>query len=128
MTPIDLGLSDSIFVLAVRGCIYEEMDEECLTEDLLEVDLRTGKTIEVGWVPDGDPSGHFRIIIFQDYWTNQIGSPIYSDDPVQAVKWIRYLTGLHGDNSFTCLDSDKFPDEGLIYDPNPQTNRDTVEA
>ena len=95
MNPIDLNLADNL-VIEIRGCVYDSMDAGFLCDDILEVDLRTGKTIEVGWV--GDPSnGYFRIVVFRDFWTNQIGSEIRVHTPKEVVEWIQYLAETHGE-------------------------------
>ncbi len=106
MTPIDLHLADRL-VVEIRGCLYDSMDAGFLCDDILEVDLCTGKTIEVGWV--GDPSnGYFRIVVFRDFWTNQIGSEIRVHTPKEVVEWVQYLAETHGEEhvvSETDLDS-----------------------
>ncbi|HHO51395.1 MAG TPA: HEAT repeat domain-containing protein [Deltaproteobacteria bacterium] len=36
------------------------------TEDLLRVVHPSGRSIDVGWLPDGDPRGRFRLTVLQD--------------------------------------------------------------
>ena len=68
MTPIDLQLSPGAIV---KGAIYDSMDPRFLREDLLEIDLPSGLTISVGWVPHCDPSGAFQIVLFHEYWAEK---------------------------------------------------------
>ena len=91
MKPIDLQLGDDVIV---KGCFYPTKDPVYLREDLLEIDLPSGLTIDVGWYPEGDPKGAYRIVVFQGYWVRQVIEPITTPETDRAVQVIRSLCSM----------------------------------
>ncbi len=75
----------------LKGRLYESYDQRNLDQDILEVDLDTGLTIEVGWYPEYDPNGSFRITVFRDHWVNQIGRPITVKTTYQVAEAVEFL-------------------------------------
>jgi hypothetical protein len=67
-----------------RGAIYDTMDSAYLRDDLLEVDLPNGLTIDVSWIPHHDPRGTFRIRVFREYVTEVIETLIVHN--IQTLK------------------------------------------
>ncbi|HEY5311121.1 MAG TPA: hypothetical protein VIK18_01335 [Pirellulales bacterium] len=65
MAKIELNLGGDV---KVRGTLYDKSDPNYLSEDMIEIDLPDGRTVEVGWLPDRDPSGSYRLTVFKDYW------------------------------------------------------------
>ena len=53
----------------VRGAVYDTEEPAYLREDLIEIDLPSGWTIDVGWIPHEDPTGSYRIRVFWEYLT-----------------------------------------------------------
>lgn len=92
MKPIDLHLDDDVIV---KGCLYPTKDPVYLREDLLEIDLPSGLTIDVGWYPEGDPEGKYRIVLFRGYWENQLLEPITTPDTDKATKIIETLSAMY---------------------------------
>ncbi|WP_412028809.1 hypothetical protein [Deinococcus yunweiensis] len=45
--------------------VYAEATPE-LKEDLLQVVYPDGQTLDVGWYPEGDPKGEYRILVVSD--------------------------------------------------------------
>lgn len=45
----------------VIGFLYESDDPAELGQDMLEVHLASGVTIDAGWYPEGDPSGAYTV-------------------------------------------------------------------
>lgn len=45
------------------GCIYADADRSILGEDMLDVTLPNGVLVSVGWYPECDPKGQYRIIV-----------------------------------------------------------------
>jgi hypothetical protein len=88
VNPIDLQLGDDVIV---KGCLYPTKDPAYLREDLLEIDLPSGLTIDVGWYPEGDPEGAYRIVVYRGYWVQQVIEPITTADTERAVEVIRKL-------------------------------------
>ena len=91
MKPIDLHLGDDVIV---KGNLYPTKDPVYLREDLLEIDLPSGVTIDVGWYPEGDPEGAYRIVVFKGYWVRQIIEPITTPETDRAVQVIRSLCSM----------------------------------
>src|SRR6266511_2241031 len=77
--------------IEVRGELLDSMDPECLLQDILVVKLPSGLVIDVGWHPECDPHGSFRIVIFRDYWINQLESPVKATDPRTAALAVEKL-------------------------------------
>ena len=65
MSTIELRLGGDV---KVRGSLHDTSDPSYLTEDMIEIDLPDGRTIEVGWLPERDPGGAYRLTVFKDYW------------------------------------------------------------
>lgn len=85
-----MGLVDE-----VRGAMYPSMAPEFLREDLLELDLVTGYTVDVGWIPQCDRKGHFRIVVFKDFWTN-INAETSADSPDDAIDFLKWFIREYG--------------------------------
>ena len=47
----------------VIGSLQESDDVSELSQDMLEVHLPGGLSIEVGWVPENDPNGAYQILL-----------------------------------------------------------------
>ena len=60
MNVIPLSLAPECIV---RGDLRESDNTSELSQDMLEVRLPGGLSIEVGWVPDNDPSGAYEILL-----------------------------------------------------------------
>jgi len=76
MTAVHLSLPEEAIV---RGALYAENDPAYLVQDLLEVELPRGIFIDVGWYPDHDPNGHYRIVVFERSWDNQLADYVTTD-------------------------------------------------
>ena len=64
MTPIDLDFIRELGVL-VKGEIFDSHNPDVLLQDLLEIELPDGKIIDVGWYPEHDPTGRYRITLYE---------------------------------------------------------------
>jgi hypothetical protein len=63
-----------------------------MDHDILEVFLPvSGLTIDVGWHPEFDPAGCFRIVLYRDFWQDQVRLPIYTRDPFEVAQIVRAL-------------------------------------
>src|SRR5260370_39838846 len=71
MKPRDLRLPDGVEVL---GELIDTSEPDHLLQDLLQVKLPSGVIIDVGWYPECDPTGHYRVVAFRDNWCNQLDS------------------------------------------------------
>jgi hypothetical protein len=69
----------------VKGALYNTYDLDYLSEDLLEIDLRNGLTIDVGWYPEGERPGTFQVVLFQDHWRNHVIEPIETTSLARLV-------------------------------------------
>ena len=63
--------------------------ENCLLEDLLQVEFSKGYSLDVGWYPEFDLSGNFKIQLIQNGdWEN----PVYCvkcEDPEELEQGLR---------------------------------------
>jgi hypothetical protein len=51
----------------VRGVLYDDPNHVYGLGDVLEIELKTGYTIDVGW-DDGSEDGPFRIVVYREYF------------------------------------------------------------
>ncbi len=75
----------------IRGQLQDRYDLADLDQDILEVGLPNGLTIDVGWYPQYDPDGQFRIVVFRDYWPNHVRRPIFATTPFEVAEVLRNL-------------------------------------
>lgn len=85
MSAIQLNLPADV---VVKGELEREFDPTDRDENVLEIDLPNGLTIDVGWYPE---LKGFQIVVFRDYWHNQDRKPIVTDDPFEVARIIRQL-------------------------------------
>ena len=92
MRKIDLKLSElGVGQVTQKGQLCVTYDPAYLVQDILEIDLPNGITIDVGWHPESDPSGSFRIVVYRDYWSNQLTKPILTKEVLEVVESVRQL-------------------------------------
>ena len=89
-------LSDNLIqnpaVLNVLGEIESPSDASVLTQDMLEVHMRNGVVIDVGWYPEHDPKGCYYIRPFFKVWDHQLLSvPLATSDRAEACRIVEYL-------------------------------------
>jgi hypothetical protein len=75
----------------LRGELHESIDRSWLTQDVLEIDLRNGLMIDVGWYPEHDLSGRFWVRVFKDDWDNQKIQPMRLTDPWEVKSAVEEL-------------------------------------
>jgi hypothetical protein len=99
MTPIDLNLPPGS---TTNGELLSDYSQ-CvgrLSQDVLQIDLPTGQTIDVGWLPAFDPKGSFQIVVFEGDWDNQLEPPVLVKTPddvaVRIAAVIARLTAARG--------------------------------
>lgn len=68
----------------VRGSLYLDPSMEYGSGDVLEVELPTGFTIDVGW-DEGVPEAPFRIVVYREYFGDR-----FVDFFVQDVDDVEY--------------------------------------
>ena len=52
----------------------------------MEIDLPDGRTIDIGWVPDRNPNGAYRLSVFKDFWDDS--SQVFADDVGYIVELV----------------------------------------
>lgn len=67
MKPIDLSFLSAYPDVIVKGEIFNSKDPIVLSEDLLEIELPSGRIIDVGWYPEHDPEGAYRILLYRGH-------------------------------------------------------------
>jgi len=92
MKPINLNLSNlGVGRLKIKGQIYDTQDPVYLVQDILDIELPNGNSIDVGWHPESDLDGSFRIVVYRDHWSNQLTKPIRTKDVLEVVEDVRQL-------------------------------------
>lgn len=72
----------------VVGHLYDDTGITHFSEDLLCVTLRNDVSIDVGWYPDEDPSGEFRIHIFRGNWCNTISPNFHTKIVAEVISFV----------------------------------------
>ena len=67
-----MRINDYPDVVNVKGSIVSTDNTNALDQDLLEVELKNGVFIDVGWYPEHDVNGEFFIRVFHENWENQL--------------------------------------------------------
>jgi hypothetical protein len=109
MKPLELNLPMNIEV-EVIGQMYEAEDPTELLQDILEIHLSNGVCIDVGWHPECDPNGSYRIVVFRDYWPTQLREPICIKDPSEVREEIKRLVSEYSQNAVALSCSGKSED------------------
>jgi hypothetical protein len=74
----------------VKGALFAN-ESDYLREDILEIELPSDLTIDVGWYPEDDPAGAFQIVLYRDYWSNQLVPPVEVKTISDVVKEVEKL-------------------------------------
>jgi hypothetical protein len=90
MTPIELRLPRGK-AKVIYNSLYADRALAHLTEDVALVDLGNNVLIDVGWYPDRDPAGSYRINVYQGQWHKQLRKPIRTKDPHRVAEQIQKL-------------------------------------
>lgn len=88
MTPIELRLPPTIAAKVLFNSLYAERNLAHLTEDVALIDLGNSVYIDVGWYPDRDPDGSYRINVYKGQWANQLRKPIQTRDPHRVAEQV----------------------------------------
>ena|ERR1700733_1163244 len=88
MNAIDLNLPQGC---VVKGILLPQYPIEDLDQEILEVDLPDGSTIDVGWYPQFDRNGSFQIYVYRDYWENQEEAPVLASTPESVAHEIEVI-------------------------------------
>lgn len=92
MTYVKLNLPDEAQVI---GDLCDRTDADYLTQDMLQVELPGNVFIDVGWYPDLDPKGEYRIVVFKDRVENQIEPMFASRDVAEVEETIGRIVDRH---------------------------------
>jgi hypothetical protein len=83
MNPVSLNLP---LGADVANYLYQELQVEDLTQDMLTVRLQNGYFIDVGWYPEHDPKGRFLVRVFEGTWNRQrLENPIETRNISEVV-------------------------------------------
>lgn len=85
------------------GNLFGDTGVNHFSEDILYVEMPNGVCIDLGWYPDDDPTGEFRIHVFNETWNNVISRHTAKDASVVA-KLIEDLAWSNSSTSrYQCL-------------------------
>ena len=120
MNPIDLKLSElGLNQVVVKGQLYHTYDPADLDQDILEIDLPNGISIDVGWHPESDPGGSFRIVVFRNFWPNQLRDPIRTQNVSEVVEAVRRLAVEYSGSTVMISCSSESLDQFTFSAPGP---------
>ena len=81
-----------------KGGIPDLQAPEELVSDMLEIDLPDGTTLDVGWIPEHDPAGHYRVAVYRKYWSQPTQPPLFTRSLrsvvslVESIAWGRAVS------------------------------------
>jgi hypothetical protein len=90
MKPISLALPKGAKVTGEILRDYSAAPRR-LGQDILQVTLVTGRTVDVGWCPAYDPGGSFQIVVYGEGWNDQLVDPIWVKLPLTAARIVEML-------------------------------------
>jgi hypothetical protein len=70
---------------------YSTEEMELLDQDVVQIGLENGITIDVGWYPEGSTDGEFVIRAFRDYLENAVARTIRVKNPLAVADAVRNL-------------------------------------
>src|SRR5262249_32498337 len=82
---LDLQIPEDAKVI---GAIDESCGTDVLDQDMLLIELSNGIGIDLGWYPEEDPDGSFRVVVFKDFWDQRVGEPFETRSIQEAVSFI----------------------------------------
>jgi hypothetical protein len=101
---IDLRLPPKALV---KGALYNTYDLDYLSEDLLEITLESGLTIDVGWYPEGERPGAFQVVLFNEFWRQQVIPPLEVQTLPELTQLVEDLAAQYSKNVISYSDSTK---------------------
>jgi len=92
MNPVDLNLPKiRPGRIKIKGQLYDTMDPVYLVQDILDIELPNGISIDVGWHPESDISGTYRVVVYRGYWSNQLTDPSRTKYALEVVDIVQRL-------------------------------------
>jgi hypothetical protein len=76
---------------SVFNRLYDTQNTELLDEDLLTVRLANGFCIDVAWLPQNDPTGHYVVRVFREFGDADAIDPIQSSDVGEVAALVERL-------------------------------------
>jgi hypothetical protein len=81
----------------VRGILLSSYDPvtdlPLLDQDIVEIELPNGMTISIGWFPEQDLAGHFRVTLFRPTRAELVRPPVEVKTPFEVAKAIERFAG-----------------------------------
>jgi hypothetical protein len=98
VNPIDLTFPAGVEAEVLFNSLYPDKQQSHLIQDVLLVALARDIFIDVGWYPERDPNGAYRISVYRESWDNQLLlEPIRTADPHEVAAWVRTLAARYSD-------------------------------
>ncbi len=92
MKPIELNLPKvSLGRIKIKGHLYDTKDPVYLVQDILDIELPNGISIDVGWHPESDITGAYRVVVYRGYWSNQLTEPCRTKGALEVVDIVQRL-------------------------------------
>lgn len=91
MSPFNLLLPPGSIAIGELLQDYSQCPRR-LSQDILQIKLPKGQTIDVGWWPRFDPNGKFQIVVFDGDWEeDNLQEPIELSNPYAVASKIREI-------------------------------------
>ena len=71
-----------------KGSLHDDYEIEDLDQEILEIDLPIGLTIDVGWYPQFDRDGAFQIVVYRQFWENREWGRAHAKTPAAASRLV----------------------------------------
>jgi hypothetical protein len=100
MNPLPLKLPHGAEI--AFNSLYASKQPSSLVQDVLFISLPNEVFIDVGWYPEHDPLGSYRICVYQGAWDNQLlPDPIRTSDAYRVADEVSRLAREHSPTIFT---------------------------
>jgi len=83
----------TVYGAKVKGSIVYGCDPACLDSDMLQVALDNEIVIDLGWVPDGDANGAYRVVAYRGHFLSKVAKTTFYKDPILARDAVEKLAG-----------------------------------
>src|SRR5580700_6693046 len=89
MNPIDLRIPDECGARIVFNSLYPVKQIPNLIQDVIFIELPNDDYLDVGWYPEHDPNGSYRISLYHGDWSNQLIDPIIATNEIEVARRVR---------------------------------------
>jgi len=81
------------------GALHNTENADALDQDMLQLTLPGAVFIDVGWYPDCDPGGEYRVVVFRDDFESPLEEAFHAKEVAAVVDKIQRLLAKYAPTS-----------------------------